>query len=449
MREFTGRSAEINYLKQYYEKDGSQLLVVYGSKGVGKTRLLQEFCRGKKGSYYLTRACADREQHWQWAGELRDSGREIGKYPEYEELFQKALFSEEEEKQILVIDEFHHMIKTGGAFFEELVRFLKNRHPGNPVMVVLCTSASGWVENSLIGKIGNLAVHIDGFLKVKELTFSEISFLFREYSLEARICSYAVLGGVPGYWLDFSPALSVRENLIQNVLRKESRLYGEMSLLMDQELREPSVYNTILATLARDYNKLNDIYRHTGFSRAKISVYLKNLMELDLVEKIYSIETAGWENAQKGIYRISSPYVKFYYRYLFANQSLLQTLSPEEFYEKKVEDSFELFVDEAYRRICREKLETEFKTVGEWLGKAGNIDAVATDISGNICVAMCSYAAKMKSEDLEWLLFSMKKAKLSASDIRLYCEKGFTEELKEKAEEYGVQLLQLGKYEMI
>ena len=135
--------------------------------------------------------------------------------------------------------------------------------------------------------------------------------------------------------------------------------------------------------------------------------------------------------------------MRFYYKYLFANQSLLQKLSPEEFYEKKIEDSFELFVDEAYRKICREKLETEFKTVGEWLGKAGNLDAVAMNCEGDICVAMCIYASRMKTEDLEWLLFSMKKAKLSASDLRLYCEKGFTEELKEKAEEYGVQLLQL------
>ncbi|MGN0168865.1 MAG: ATP-binding protein [Acetatifactor sp.] len=443
MKKFTGRNAELNYLKQYYDKEDSRLLVVYGSKGVGKTRLLQEFCRGKKWSYYLARACADREQRWQWAGELREANRELGKYPEYEELFEAALLPRETEKQILVIDEFHHMIKADSDFFEKLVRFLENRLLSRPVMVVLCTSASGWVENSLIGKIGSLAASIDGFLKLRELSFEEISRLFPEYSLEDSICTYAVLGGVPGYWMNFSPAAGIRENLIQNILTKESRLYEEMALFMEQELREPAVYNTILTALARDCSKLNDIYRHTGFSRAKISVYLKNLMELDLVEKVYSFETAGWENAQKGIYRISSPYVKFYYRYLFTNQSLLQLISPEEFYDRKIADSFELFVDEAYRKICREKLGQEYKTVGEWLGKTGNLDIVAMDAEGKVCVAMCSYAAKMKLEDYEWLLFSMKKAKLSDADIRLYCEKGFADELVEKAGKENVPLLRL------
>ena len=61
--------------------------------------------------------------------------------------------------------------------------------------------------------------------------------------------------------------------------------------------------------MARDCNKLNDIYRHTGFSRAKISVYLKNLMELDLAEKVYSYDTEGRSDTQKGIYRtLSKPF---------------------------------------------------------------------------------------------------------------------------------------------
>ena len=53
VKKFTGRNAELKYLNQYYEKDGSQLLIVYGSKGVGKTRLLQEFCKDKKWCYLI------------------------------------------------------------------------------------------------------------------------------------------------------------------------------------------------------------------------------------------------------------------------------------------------------------------------------------------------------------------------------------------------------------
>ena len=44
------------------------------------------------------------------------------------------------------------------------------------------------------------------------------------------------------------------------------------------------------------------MYAHTGFSRAKISVYLKNLMELELVEKVLP-----------GTYEICNAFVRFYF----------------------------------------------------------------------------------------------------------------------------------------
>ncbi len=447
MKEFTGRETELKFLEQYYQKTGNQLVVVYGSKGVGKTRLLREFCRGKKSHYYLARACSGREQCCQWAGELREAGADIAKYPDYEELLSVAIAEKETEKQVLVIDEFHHMVKADSEFFVKLTEFMEKRLMSRPVLTVLCTSASGWVENHLVGKIGSRAAMISGFLKVRELSFFDIRGLFPKYSLEDSIRTYAVLGGVPGYWMSFSDGFSAEENLIENIITEESRLYEEMSVFLERELREPGVYNTILTAMSRDCNKLNDIYRHTGFSRAKISVYLKNLMELDLVEKVYSYDTEGRANAQKGIYRISNSYVRFYFRYLFPNQSMLQLLAPNDFFAKKVLPSFELYVEEAYRRICREQMNREYRVVGEWLGKKGNIDIVATDGRGAVGVAACVYTREMKYEDYEWLLFSMKRAKLVSKDIRLYSEKGFEAALLQAAEDGKVKLCSIQESE--
>lgn len=447
MKKFAGRDSELKFLEQYYCRAGSQAVVVYGGKGVGKTRLLQEFCKNKKAYYYLARACSDREQRCQWGGELRERGLEVSQYPGYEELFSSTLTEKETEKQVLVIDEFHHMLKGDSVFFDKLAEFLENRMMNRPVMIVLCTSASGWVENHLVGKIGSRAAMIGGFLKVRELSFASIRELFTEYSLDDCIRAYAVLGGVPGYWMSFDSSLDTKENMIKNIITRESRLHEEMEIFLEQELREPGVYNTILAALARDCNKLNDIYRHTAFSRAKISVYLKNLMELDLVEKVYSYDTEGRANAQKGIYRITNTYVRFYFRYLFPNQSMLQMLTPQQFYERKVAPSYDLYVEEAYRKICRERMNREYRVVGEWLGKTGMIDIVASDGQGTIGVAGCAYSRAMKYDDYKRLMFSMKKAKLASEDIRFYCEKGFDDGLVQAADEGRLKLFSVKKSE--
>ena len=80
-------------------------------------------------------------------------------------------------------------------------------------------------------------------------------------------------------------------------------------------------------------NKLNDIYVHTEFSRAKISVYLKNLMSLDIVEKVASFDTPGTENTMKGIYRISNPYINFWYRFVYPHEAYLNLMDKDKFYE--------------------------------------------------------------------------------------------------------------------
>lgn len=437
---FIGREAELRFLEHYYAGDKSQILVVYGQKGVGKTTLLKHFMKGKKSSYYLARSCSGREQRYQWASELLEAGREVRKYPEYEELFRVL-----SDKNILVIDEFHHIIKADDTFMGALVEYC--RTSSESVLVILCTSASGWVENSMIPKIGSMATALSGLLKVRELRFMDMRKLFSTYSYKDSIQIYAALGGIPGLWNSFSPECSAADNIINNIVERQSRLHEEMSVYMSEELREPAVYNTLLSCMARGCNKLNDIYAHTGFSRAKISVYLKNLMELDLVEKVFSVETEGYANAMKGIYKVSNPYVRFYFRFLFPHQSMLQDMTKEGFYDSYIRDYYPDFVEEAYRKVCKEwissdKLSLGYHVIGEWIGKNGTIDIVAQNEAKKFAVASCSYARTMTYEDYEWLLFQLKQAKIVAEEIVLFAEEGFDERLQKEASFGIVKLLQ-------
>lgn len=336
---FAGRETELRYLEQCYEKKENQILVIYGQKGVGKTALLKSFSGNKLSSYYMVRACSDREQRMQWMRELHSPVQEEAE--EYEQLLQLALKNcgpeTKTHKKVLILDEFHFLVKGNPLFFSRLCRFVDSCR--EPVMVLLCSSAAGWIENSMIGRIGSEARRIDGFFKVRELSLQKMADLYPEFSEDDLLQLYAVLGGVPGLWERLDREKDVRTNLIENVIHKYSGIFGEMSICLLEELREPAVYNTILGVIASGEQKLNAIYRHTGFSRAKISVYLKNLMEIDLIEKYGA-----------GLYRINRPVCKFYFTYLYPNLSLLEEKSPEQFYREVVEDSFVSFVRTAYRR---------------------------------------------------------------------------------------------------
>jgi len=437
---FIGRNSELEFLENYYGRVGSRIVVVYGQRGVGKTTLLKRFSEDKKTTYYLAGACSAREQCYQWGCEQRARGQGTSRYPEYRELFQNALEKEAKQKQIIIIDEFHHLVKSDSSFMTELIQFLNSLEETQSVMIVLCTSASGWVENSMIKKMGSSAQAIGGLMKVREMKFAQMQKIFPGYTGADYVDIYAILGGIPGLWKSFTPDYSAKDNMIRNLLFKESRLYGEMWMIMAEELREPAVYNTILAAMARGLNKLNDIYKHTGFSRAKISVYLKNLMELDLVEKVYSYETGDDGDTQKGIYRISNPYVKFYFRFLFPNLGLLEALEPKEFYASRIAGEFPAFAEESYRKICREAVGESAEIVGEWLGKTGSLDVVASDSEGNITVANCCYTDYVDEATYETLVKCAKKAGLKDAALVLYGESGFSEEVRALAMEGKVEL---------
>lgn len=438
-----GRMPELQYLNQYYDQRGSQILVVYGQRHIGKTTLIKEFMEDKSGYYYLARACSDREQMFQWGMQLRADEIIIDKdFPEINDIF-TAICESDVSKKVIVIDEFQNMVKADDVFIEELINFLHSREDKSGALVVLCSSSIAWVENTMLDKLGKSAYEISGLLKIKNLSFIDTMHRFPDFRIEECVETYSILGGIPGLWNQFDDKLTIQQNICRNILNPDCFLFGEGERMVAEQLRETSVYNTILAAIASGKCKLNDIYLHTDFSRAKISVYLKNLIELELVEKVFSFDTAGRENAQKGIYRIVHPLVDFYFTYMYPNMSALHTLSVGEFYNKYIYPDFKKYVSRYFTQVCRQHLEKlnergrlpiRFDTSGEWVGKEGTIDLIAQDKDGKTLIGMCNWEKPMLTyADYEWILDCAKQARINADYIYLYTASRFDEKLNLEA----------------
>lgn len=84
----TGREQETAFLENHYKRPGSQILVVYGQRGVGKTALLAAFTEEKQTIRYTAPNCSSRELCYQWGQELREQGKEISSNPSWEEVLQ-------------------------------------------------------------------------------------------------------------------------------------------------------------------------------------------------------------------------------------------------------------------------------------------------------------------------------------------------------------------------
>lgn len=433
------RQNELKVLNEYWEREGNQLLILYGEEGIGKSTLLNEFTSSLNNVMrFSCSVVSEREQLYFWAQSINHYRPDLPEYPDTEDFFNYLdENSGQNGKFLLIFDEFQNMAKVSDDFVQYLFTFYQTYR--NNVMVILCSSTVEWIENSMIKKFGTNARHITGFLKVKDLTFGDFVRDFPQFTLDECIEGYSIFGGVPAIWELLNKKLSLKENIIQIVCNPNKRLYHYGTWVIERSLRETNVYNTILCSMAEGRHKLNDLHLHTGFSRAKISVYIKNLMELGILEKDNSMDTEGRENLLKGIYTIRNRYVYFTYRFLFPNRNLLMQKGADEFYHRVIQPDLHAFSQDVFAQICREYIESENRKgnlpfpvneVGKWNGKTGSIDILARSDTGKTLIGLCNYEKPMmKYDDYEWLLYCASQAKVSADYVYLISAGGFDEKL--------------------
>lgn len=437
---FLGRGSELSFLTKKYQTEGSSIAVVYGQSYVGRHALINEFVKNLPSKTFVARACSGRETRYLWGNEVRGNVSLLPEYPTYAELFKEVLISDAG-KMVIVIDEFHNVVKGDPDFMKALVDFVFAPGKLCDVFVILSTRSIGFVENGLVDRIGMLASKIGGFLKVKELKYEEMRRFMPSYTRKETMEMYALLGGYPGLWKHLDPYKNVKENINNVILKPDGFFMNEAVRLVECDLREVYVYNTILASLAEGRNKLNELHLHTEFSRAKLSVYIKNLMELELVEKAFSVDTDSRGNTQKGVYRIQHPLVHFYYKYVYPNMLAYKSMDPDAFYDKYIESSFRPFVESSMKKIGQELIKAycdkgiiPFKPerIGEWVGKLDTIDVVAFDAEGKALIGMCNYDKNvMTTDDYDWVKFLAKKARLDVTQTVLITFERFDSKVME------------------
>lgn len=439
----TGRKAELQYLEQMYHREGNQLLVLYGRKENGGGELVQNFCRDKKYFYYYAPEISPYAQKQRMQREIAERYHVTISEESYDVFF-KRVKSGDGSKLVLVIDEFQRILKKDSQLMDSVLKLKgKKLYPG-PVMILLCSSSISWVEQEMPQMLGNTVKKIDGITKINELRFLDLVRSFPKYSVRESIKAYGVIGGVPEYMKEWEDGRDTRENICNLILSKNGFLHGKVEEIIRSQLRELSVYNTLLEVLASGKHKLNDIYQATGFSRAKISVYLKNLMEFDVVEKVYSFETGGWQNAQKGLYQIKDTFINFWFKFVYPYLSDLHQMEPEEFYEIHIEKEMEDYLKRYFVNVCMEylklqdmvgKLPLQIHKMGTWIGKKGRIDIIAQNSVRENIICLCNWSEpEMTFEMCQQLFQSMEQAKITANYYYLFSAKSFEEKLVKAVE---------------
>jgi AAA+ ATPase superfamily predicted ATPase len=324
--EFIDRQDELALLEDHVERPGASMIVVFGRRRIGKTALLQRLIEHREdAAYHVATQSTITEEMRRLSAELVRSWSLplLEAQPLASTSALLALLQGLDQRLVLVLDELPYLLEADPSLPGKLQAAWDAHLSRSQLKLILCGSSIGMMQDTFLSQRSPLFGRRTGQLRLQALRPSHLAEAF-DWSTPEIIELAALLGGVPGYLQRLDPAIGLAENLASRLLLKGEPMYEEIPFLLREELRQPRVYQSILAAIAAGARKYGEISSKTGLDRASLSRYLSILIDLGLVEREVPVTEPHPDKSRKGLYRICDPFVATWFRFVHPNRDRLE-----------------------------------------------------------------------------------------------------------------------------
>ena len=373
---FIAREKELQALENLYAQQKLALAAVYGRSGMGKTALLQHFLQGKRGLHFTAMEAIELFNLQAFAREVSKqlalTDEELG-LATWSDVLAAVAERARNEPFVLVLDEFYYLAHTAIC---SALRQLTQTQPESKLLIIISSSQFNFMETGLMSAKSPLAGLLKAVIPLKCVTYYEAGKFLPSFGEEEKLVLYACLGGAPQYLSLVDGSKSVAENLEQLYLRPSGFLYNATMLLLKQELRELTLYNSILATVARGTTRMNEIAAELDVAPNTLNAYLRTLCNLHLLERI-----CPWNEdlrrTRKTQYFLQDNHYLFWYYFVFTMQGEIAVGKTENVVRKVMLAMNHYMQQGAFRKICEQylrrqnalgRLPLKAKKCGIWWG---------------------------------------------------------------------------------
>lgn len=355
-----------------------------------------------------------------------------------------------EQPLTVVLDEFQWLLAAQPSLASIVQRrwdeWQRNR---SPVTLILSGSALRLMEE-LLSQGAPLFGRADYRPLLEPLDYRDASlFASRRLSTESKLRRYAVVGGTPQYQV-WAGAGSLTAAIAERILRKGESLYEEPLHLLREEqgIRDPSTYFAIVREVAAGRTRTGEIANATRISTPNLAKMLRRLEQLGYLEARAPLSPSGPE-AKRASYRLTDPFFRFWFRFVFPNRSLLERGRADEVL-RIVEREIDAYMGLAFEDCCREwagrfagdSLPAS-RELGSWWSRDGRteIDVVGASRGRYDLLASCKWSRSAPASALEQLLEQRDSLPGAARAKLAIFARGFSAALRRRAKEEGVTLI--------
>ena len=359
----------------------------------------------------------------------------------------------ENERIILAIDEYPYVARSSKSLASTLQLLIDKYKDTSKLMLILCGSSMSYMEDHVLAYKAPLYGRRTAQMKLLPFDFEETCRYFKNLSDEDKALIYGVVGGTPQYLLQMDDKLSVEDNIKNTYLNPISFLYEEPTNLLKQEVREPAIYTAIITAIATGSSRMSEISSKVGEDTNVCTNYIKNLMNLGIVQK----ETPYGEKAsRKSVYSIEDNMFRFWYRFVLDNNSIISRGAADLVY-KRIEPQLSDYMGKVFEEICKQYLwkqllsgncPVEFSSLGRWWGNdpkekcQTEIDIMGERDKNTALFAECKWTnEKVDLGVLETLVKRSNLFSYKTKHYYLFSKSGFTKGCIDKANEMGNVIL--------
>lgn len=383
--DFLDRESELQALERQWRKPGASLVLLWGRRRTGKTRLLGRFVENRRAIFYGATQQASTTELTGLADAARrafsPTGTDLlalGDFKDWESALSYFGDRARRERLAVVLDEFPYLAESEPGLPSIIQKFWDHQGRKSKLFLVLCGSAQSVMEE-LQSDRAPLFGRVDLRLQLHPFAYADAALFMPRLAASERAIAYAVLGGMPVYLSRWDDGTGYRANLRKLFGDAASPLIEEGEFVLSSELQEAAGYFRILHAIASGHRTYGAI---KNFANMDIQRQIDRLISLGLIERVVPV-TEDPTKTKRAMYRIADNFLNFWFRFVYRHRADVARGLGREVVEQIIVPQLADYMGEPWEEMCREflrrqagrnRLPVKISSIGRWWNRDSSVE---------------------------------------------------------------------------
>jgi len=395
---FYDREGELALIRQAVGAEFA-MVVVYGRRRVGKTRLVREALRDVPHIGMFVPRKRQKQALEYFRASLSETEGFSTSFSTIDEFLRHILLKTD---KVVFLDEIGNFQFIDPSAYSLIQQIIDKNKEGRPLRLVLSGSFVGLMRRIFSARKEPLFGRATQLLELGPLPLPAAirMIMDRGFPFEDAVGVWSIAGGVPRY-IESAEGKTV-EGYVRTITSPGSFLVPEGENALIQEFgRKWETFFAILEEMGRGAARPSEIAQRTGMNPLALPKYLSQLEGLNLVERFRPV--LGKERYIR--YDIKDNFYRFWFRFVYPRMEELRS-GFESRPDKAVVESYVGMMAERFMAgLISARRPFDFRRIGPWWSRKGDeIDLVAAGKRGAVFMEVRWSEKRVEWADVEALI---------------------------------------------